>query len=408
MFKNAIEKINKFYDLDLNKNSHADEMFDVLNEIIPFDSAAVFYLTPNSLSLEFGKNFEDRHDVKLPAKISEKLYDSDVEHISDDVKQLFNIESDTMASRLVVKGAIVGILIITRDNGIFQPDEKLIFKTCTKIIANLIKDFELSKVLQLQVKAMEEGLIETKEAYDNIKKQNKKIKNNEKLQNQFIANVSHDLRTPLNSIIGFSEALGNKIFGELNEKQQEYIEDIRVSGIRLLGMINEILDITKLESHTIKLNITNIKCEILITEVCNILKPLLEKKGLKVVTNIGPQLELNGDYIKLQQVLFNIIGNAIKFSPNNSVIEINANQTSDKISISIKDYGIGIDKKHQKKIFNKFYQVEDSLLKTEASTGLGLTIAKKFIELHSGKISIISEPDKGTEFIINLPKNQLQ
>lgn len=404
MFKNAIEKINKFYDLDLNKNSHTNEMFEILNEIIHFNSAAVFYLTPNSLRLEFENNFKYCHELKLPAKISEKLYDSDVEHISDDVKQLFNIESDTMASRLVVKGAIVGILIITRDNGIFQPDEKLIFKTCTKIIANLIKDFELSKVLQLQARAMEEGLIETKEAYNNIKKQNKKIKNNEKLQNQFIANVSHDLRTPLNSIIGFSEALGNKIFGELNEKQQEYIEDIRVSGIRLLGMINEILDITKLESHTIKLNITNIKCEILITEVCNILKPLLEKKGLKVVTNIEPQLELNGDYIKLQQVLFNIIGNAIKFSPNNSVIEINANQTSDKISISIKDYGIGIDKKHHKKIFNKFYQVEDSLLKTEASTGLGLTIAKKFVELHSGKISIISEPDKGTEFTIYLPK----
>lgn len=406
MFKNAIEKINKFYDLDLNKNSHADEMFDVLNEIINFDSAAVFYLTPSSLSLEFGKNFELYADIKLPAEISAKLYNPAVENITSEIKTLLKLNSDILVSRLEIKGAIVGILVIMRNNRIFQPDEKLIFKTCTKIIANLIKDLELSKVLQLQVKAMEEGLIETKEAYITIKKQNKKIKDNEKLQNQFIANISHDLRTPLNSIIGFSEALGSKIFGELNQKQQEYIDDIRVSGIRLLGMINEILDITKLESHTIKLNPAKIELEILISEVCNILKPLLDKKELKLITNIEPQLEFTGDYIKLQQVLFNIVGNAIKFSPQNSVIEISAQQTNADVKISIKDYGIGIDKKHHKKIFNKFYQVEDTLSKTETSTGLGLTIAKKFIELHGGKILLSSEPNNGTTFTIIIPTSR--
>ena len=238
-----------------------------------------------------------------------------------------------------------------------------------------------------------------------IKKQNKKIKANEKLQNQFIANVSHDLRTPLNSIIGFSEILGNRIFGELTQKQAEYIDDIRIAGIRLLGMINEILDISKLESNTVKLNISSVDINILIEEVCNILKPLYQKKGVKVVKDIDENLSLNGDYIKLQQVIFNLLGNAIKFSPQNSEIHIKAGKKDNSVYISIKDEGIGIDKKYHKKIFNKFFQIADSLSKTETSTGLGLTIAKEFVKLHNGKIDIISKPANGTTFIITLPNN---
>ncbi len=401
MFQNAIEKINKFYELDLNKNSHADEMFEVLNEIIPFNQAAIFYLTPNKLTLEFGKNFEIFEDINIDEQTSTNLYNKD--NITKDIKSALNIKTNLLTSHLIVKGAVLGIIVLTRKTD-FTAEETIIFKTCTNIISALIKDLELSKILKLQAAAMAEGISETQKAYNTIKKQNKKIKANEKLQNQFIANVSHDLRTPLNSIIGFSEVLESKIFGELNQKQEDYINDIRVSSIRLLGMINEILDIAKLESHTIKLNLSNIDLKQLVTEVCNILNPLLEKKKINIITNIKHQIEFTGDYIKLQQVLFNIIGNAIKFSPTNSEIQICTSKTKNHIEISIKDEGIGIDKKHHKKIFNKFYQVCDTLSKTEASTGLGLTIAKEFVKLHKGTITINSELNKGTEFIISLPK----
>ena len=299
MFKNAVEKINKFYELDLNKNSHADEIFDVLNEIIRFDSAAIFYVTPERLTLEFGKNYEIYEDIKLDEKTSKNLYNLQEPPI-------FPGENN-LCRRLLVKDTVFGLLVIFRDKKNFTPnftpDEKLIFKTCSQIISNLIKDLELSKVLQMQVKALEEGIIETQQAYETIKKQNKKIKANEKLQNQFIANISHDLRTPLNSIIGFSEILGNRIFGELTQKQAEYIDDIRIAGVRLLGMINEILDISKLESNTVKLNISSVDINILIEEVCNILKPLYQKKGVKVVKDVDENLNLSGDYIKLQQVI---------------------------------------------------------------------------------------------------------
>lgn len=404
MFKNAIEKINKFYEINLSQNSHADEIFEVLSEIISFDSAAIFYLTPNTLTLEYGKNFETFEDIKISDKLSSKIYDQKEENINDEIQKYLNINSNIMIQKLVVKNAVYGIILIEKDMA-FSHEEEVIFKTCTSIISNLIKDLELSKVLKMQIEALQSGIVETNKAFNTIKKQNKKIKENEKLQNEFIANISHDLRTPLNSIIGFSELLSNKIFGDLNQKQSEYIEDIRISGLRLLGMINEVLDISKIESHTIKVNLSEIDLDTIINEVCNILNPSINKKHIKIIKNIPEKLFFNGDYVKIQQVLLNLLGNALKFSPDNSEIKISALNKNDKIIIKIKDNGIGIDKKYHKKIFNKFFQIENSMSKTEPSTGLGLTITQEFIKLHKGKIEVESEQGKGTLFTITLPNN---
>ena len=137
MYKNAIEKINKFYDLDLNKTTHHKAMFDVLDEVIKLDSAGIFYLTPNFLSLEYSKNFPKIETIKIDDTLSKKLYDPHYEDISDDIKKLFNSQKYLLCSRLEIKGAILGILVIERNEPDFSLDEKLIFKTCTKIIANL-------------------------------------------------------------------------------------------------------------------------------------------------------------------------------------------------------------------------------------------------------------------------------
>ena len=279
MFKNAVEKLNKFYEFNFSQNPN--RIFEILSGIIEFNSAAIFYLTPNTLSLEFEKNFTTHENIKIGNELSSQIYDTSKHEPVSELHTLLGTNSKILVKRLIVKGAVLGLIVITRDTA-FTKDEETIFNTCASIISNLIKDIEISKVLKMQVEALQNGIIETNKAYETIKKQNKKIKENEKLQNEFVANISHDLRTPLNSIIGFSELLSNKIFGELNEKQYEYVEDIRISGLKLLTMINEILDISKIESHTVKLNITTIDITTLIDEVCNILNPLFEKKNIKI------------------------------------------------------------------------------------------------------------------------------
>ncbi len=401
MFKNAVEKINKFYNIDMAQNPHADEVFEVLSEIISFDSAAIFYLSPNSLTLEFGKNFERFEDISIEDGLYSKIYKYN-DDLSADFKQILDVESEIIIQRLLVKNTVFGVILLIRQDK-FSNDERVIFKTCTSIISSLIKDMELSKVLKMQLQALQSGIIQTNKTCESIKEQNKKIKENEKLQNEFIANVSHELRTPLNSIIGFSELLSNNLSGELNPKQSEYVEDIRVASIRLLGMINEVLDISKIESHTVKLNYSEVDLNFLIVEVCNILKPLCDKKEVKIVQNIEKDVIFCGDYIKIQQVIFNILGNAVKFSPVGEDVNISVKTIADTIIIKIKDKGAGIEKKYHKKIFNKFFQVPDASSNKQASTGLGLSIAQEFVKLHDGIVEVNSEPNKGAEFIIKLP-----
>lgn len=400
MYKNAIEKINKFYKIDLN--NEPQKMFDILGEIIQVDACGIFYLSPNNLSLEFKKNLNIEKNIQISEDFSNEIFENKTINLEEKISKILKINTNILVQKLTAKDAVFGLLLIERCQN-FTKDESIIFQTCSSIISNLIKDLELSKVLKMQVEALQNGIVETHRAFDTIKKQNKKIKENEKLQNEFIANISHDLRSPLNSIIGFSEALSNKIFGDLTEKQSEYIEDIRLSGIRLLGMINEVLDIAKINSHTIKLNLSQVDLNLAIDEVCNILTPALNKKHITIEKHVE-QITFVADYIKIQQILFNLIGNAIKFSHPNGKIVIFTQSTDKDILIKIQDFGIGIDKKFHKKIFNKFYQVENPMSKAETSTGLGLTIAKEFIKLHNGKIKLESESHKGSTFTIIIPK----
>lgn len=401
MFKNAVEKINEFYNIDIAQNPHADEVFEVLSGIISFESVAIFYLSPSSLTLEFGKNFELFEDITIDESLYSKIYKSN-ENLSSCFKHILKINSEILVQRLRVKNTVFGVILLVRQSE-FTDDERIIFETCTSIISNLIKDMELSKVLKMQLETLQSGIIETNKTCETIKEQNKKIKENEKLQSEFVANISHELRTPLNSIIGFSELLSNRLLGELNPKQSEYVEDIRVAALRLLGMINEVLDISKIESHTVKLNCSEVDMNLLIQEVCNILKPLSDKKGVSIILNCSGDIIFLGDYVKFQQVIFNILGNAVKFSPENSEVTVFSEIVDGNIIIKIKDQGLGIEKKYQKKIFDKFFQIPDSTQNKEASTGLGLTIAKEFVKLHNGTIEVQSEPKNGAEFIIKLP-----
>ncbi len=168
-------------------------------------------------------------------------------------------------------------------------------------------------------------------------------------------------------------------------------------------MVNEILDITKLEANAMKLVKRYFEISRPIIETSNLLMPLINKKNVKLTQNIQNDIDIYADYQKIQQVLYNLISNAIKYTPENGTIDITVTNTSKKIKISVKDSGIGIDPKDHKKIFQKFVQLEDAFYKKETSTGLGLTITMQLVKMHKGSIKIVSEKGKGAEFIVTLP-----
>ncbi len=222
---------------------------------------------------------------------------------------------------------------------------------------------------------------------------------------EFIANMSHELRTPLNSIIGFSDVLLEQMFGELNNEQEKYLGHILGSGRQLLGIINSILDISKIENGEVELYYENINIVDLIRETIKILKPLATQKNINIDVqdmSITGICELGKN--QMSQVLYNLIGNAIKFTPQNGSISVSIIENEDTFEVSVSDSGIGIPEEHMEEIFLPFRQLESHASRRYGGTGLGLALVKEFIEMHGGDINVKSESGKGSNFIFTIPK----
>ena len=223
-------------------------------------------------------------------------------------------------------------------------------------------------------------------------------------KSEFLANMSHELRTPLNAIIGFSEVLQEKLFGELNEKQAEYTDDILTSGRHLLSLINEILDLSKVEAGRMELELATFDLPLAIDNARTFVRERATRHGITLDVKVDERLgDFVGDERKIKQILLNLLSNAVKFTPEGGRICINAQQVNGAAEISVSDTGIGIAPEDQPKIFEEFRQVGTDYAHKVEGTGLGLTLAKKFVELHGGKIWVTSEAGKGSTFTFTLP-----
>ncbi|APV44978.1 Signal transduction histidine kinase [Dehalogenimonas formicexedens] len=229
-------------------------------------------------------------------------------------------------------------------------------------------------------------------------------------KSDFLASMSHELRTPLNAVIGFSQVLEEQIFGSLNEKQAEYVTNILGSGQHLLCLINDILDLSKIEAGKSHLELSDISIGPLIQESLLMIKEKAAKKHVKLKTSLNPGAaadELQADARKIKQVLFNLLSNAIKFTPDDGRITIEANRIDGHLRVSVSDTGIGIPSESQGKMFTDFYQVQGGLLSKTPGTGLGLAISKRLVEMHGGSIWVQSEgSNKGATFTFEIPVQQ--
>ncbi len=238
--------------------------------------------------------------------------------------------------------------------------------------------------------------------------QKRKIEAANKAKSEFLANMSHELRTPLNAIIGFSEVLRDKLCGDLNEDQTEFVTDIHSSGQHLLQMINDILDLSKVESGKLELKYEEFELGKAVEAVLITLKGLANKKSLVIETAIHNPLDrLVADPTKFKQILYNLLSNAIKFTPENGTIRtITQRKEKDSIEVKVTDTGIGIAPADYPKIFVGFSQVDSSYSRKYEGTGLGLALTKKLVEMHGGKIGFESTVGTGSVFYFTLPVNK--
>jgi PAS domain S-box-containing protein len=257
---------------------------------------------------------------------------------------------------------------------------------------------KLEKEVQYRTKELNDALEKQKLYLDQIEKSSR-------FKTEFLATMSHELRTPLNAIIGFTDLLLEGIFGKLNEEQLEYIKDIDESSNHLLDMITNILDISRIESSQVTINIEKIQLNNLIDNVISTLRPLYNEKGLIIdLKGLKKEQLIFADRIKFKQIIYNLLSNAIKFTEKGKVT-FEFRDSKDMWEFIVKDTGIGIAEKDFNIIFKEFKRVKSAYVDSIPGSGLGLALTKRIVNLHGGDILFTSKLGKGTAFTFTIPKN---
>ena len=326
-----------------------------------------------------GRAAASHEPVQIPNILEERAYAPRMRQLLE----RFGFRA-SLAVPLLREDRIIGGLVIRRKStGEFRPE-----------VIELMRTFATQSVLA----------IHNARLFREIEDKSRQIEAANRHKSEFLANMSHELRTPLNAIIGFSEVLQEKLFGELNEKQAEYTSDILTSGQHLLSLINEILDLSKVEAGRMELELAPFDLPLAIENARTFVRERAVKHGITLDVDVDDQLgEYVGDERKIKQILLNLLSNAVKFTPEGGRISITANRTDNGAEISVSDTGIGIPPAEQPTIFEEFRQVGGEYAHKKEGTGLGLTLAKKFVELHGGKIWVESEIGKGSTFSFTLP-----
>ena len=260
-------------------------------------------------------------------------------------------------------------------------------------VVELLKNFATQSALAIQNARLFRGIADKSRQLE-VASQHK---------SEFLANMSHELRTPLNAIIGFSEVLTERMFGELNEKQDEYLKDIYASGQHLLSLINDILDLSKIEAGKMELELSDFHLPSAIDSALTLVRERATRRSITLQAAVDGQVgEVRADERKVRQVMLNLLSNAIKFTPEGGRIEVRAVPVDGSVEVSVTDTGVGIAPEDQEAVFEEFRQVGTADKRVEG-TGLGLALSRKFVELHGGRIWVKSQVGVGSTFAFTLP-----
>ena len=324
--------------------------------------------------------------------VGRAILDRDVVHIPDvELDPEYRVQNlaGTIGFRsglfvpMLRDGVPIGVILVARaEPGAFSDNQIALLKTFADQAVIAVENVRLFKELEAA---------------------NRELAAASQHKSEFLANMSHELRTPLNAIIGFSEVLSEKMFGELNEKQEEYSKDIHASGEHLLSLINDILDLSKIEAGRMELELTEFDLPTAIENALMLVRERAGRRSIAIQTNIDHQPgQIQADGRKVRQVVLNLLSNAIKFTPEGGRIEVSAVPKDGLVEISISDTGIGIAPEDHGKVFEEFRQVGTAEKKSEG-TGLGLTLCRKFVELHGGRIWVKSQLGEGSTFTFTIP-----
>lgn len=290
-----------------------------------------------------------------------------------------------------------GLLLLSTDRETGPVDRAFLKRVSVQLGICLygIKQFEYLKTLSRQL------AVRQKE----IEKKNSELEQANRAKSEFLANMSHELRTPLNSVIGFSELLERQLFGALNPRQLEYVKDIRESGEHLLALINDILDLSKIEAGSMQLDLSEFDLGELLQGSLRLFREKASKKNIRLNILLDENIGLVvADARKIKQVVFNLLANAVKFTESDGEVLLSAGLQDSMVVVSVTDTGIGINKSDMDKLFKEFSQVDGSLSRRHEGTGLGLSLSGKLVEMHGGTIGVESKPGRGSRFYFNIPR----
>ncbi len=324
---------------------------------------------------------ERREPVQIPDIAAEGAYDSPIRRplIEAGHRALLGVP-------LLSEDEVIGVLAVTRKTpGEFEPETVRLLATFATQSALAIQNARLFLEIEDKSRQLE------------VASQHK---------SEFLANMSHELRTPLNAIIGFSEVLAEGMFGEINDKQAEYLRDILDSGRHLLSLINDILDLSKIEAGRMELELDDFDLPGAVDNALTLVRERAGRRGIALGRAIDGRVGvIRADERKIKQVLLNLLSNAIKFTPEGGRVDVRAAANDTLVEVSVADTGVGIAPEDQEAVFEEFRQVGTAATKIEG-TGLGLALSRKFIELHGGRIWVKSEVGVGSTFTFTLPRSR--